>query len=105
MPDKQIAEKPIHAALVVVVMLLFCVSYVFPFFFKVPPGDAGVIILNSTKVIENVVLAVVFYYFGSTASNTKRNEAITDAALAKPAEPQAVTVINTPDQPVPTEQQ
>lgn len=98
-------KRFMHTVLALLVMAAFIAATFGPYFLNVPDGDGGTIILNGMKVLETLAVLIVGYYFGSTATNSKRNDMLTEAALSPTPKPtQQVEVVNPPENPVQTEE-
>lgn len=76
------SEKPVHTALAFIIVVLFAASGFAPYFVKIPEGQGGNLIVGFAEALKNIAILVVGYYFGSTATNAKRNEMLTEAALS-----------------------
>lgn len=73
-----VREPFTHAVLAVVVLGLFGLSYVLPYFVAIPAGQGGVLIVGAAKVIETIVVLVLGYYFGSSRGSARKEQILGD---------------------------
>lgn len=87
-----------HTALAFVIVGLFAVNSVLPYFVTVPAGQGGTLIIGTGKVLETIVVLVLGYYFGSTKESAKKTDALADQASAiAQAAPAAAAAALTPE--------
>lgn len=55
-----------------------------PYFFPVPLGRNGDLIISGSKMLETVVMLVLAFFFGTTVGSQRQQETIRQQALAAP---------------------
>jgi hypothetical protein len=68
-----------------VIIWLFAVQTLLPYWLQVPTGRTGDIIANGSKVVETVLVLVLGYYFGDNSSSRRKDRAIQSATQASAA--------------------
>lgn len=69
-----------HTVIALSILVLFAAQTIAPYIFPIPAeGQAPTLIVSASKVVENVFLLVIGYYFGSTQESKKKTDAIADA--------------------------
>lgn len=79
--------KVVHTILAFGIVAMFGASAFAPYLLPVPDGQGGNLIVSFAEAVKNITILVVGYYFGSTATNAKRNEMLTEKALGPAAPP------------------
>lgn len=85
-----------------VILLLFCLLCLLPYWIAVPEGRTGDIIANGSKVVETVLVLVLGFYFGDSTASRRKDRAIqaatqANATLAANATPPAEPAASQPD--------
>ena len=75
--------SPRNIIALVIVAALVSTAFA-PYFFNVPNGRAGDLIVTGSKVLETIGVLVIGYFFGTTVSSSKKDETIRQQAMAAP---------------------
>lgn len=90
-PDQQRLLEWMAAFLVVAFVSLFAFVTIAPYFMTVPP-ERHQLIIQQITTIQNIMLAVVSFFFGQSSGNLKKDQTISTLAKSMPPGPGTVEV-------------